>query len=128
SVNDALDIRLPTVAAFDHVIVRAGVDGQTVWLDGARVGDRSLVTLPPLDYGWVLPVESAGATLVRMPRQPPAQPLRETSLEIDLSKGLYGKAPVTGEILLRSDNAAVLQSQFSVAQPAQRDAYMRAMW
>ena len=27
SVNDALDIRLPTVAAFDHVIVRAEVDG-----------------------------------------------------------------------------------------------------
>ncbi|HYC73619.1 tetratricopeptide repeat protein [Brevundimonas sp.] len=128
SFNDGLDTRLPTVASFDHVIVQAEVDGQTVWLDGTRSGDRSLVTLPALDYGWVLPVESAGAALVRMPRQPPGQPLRETSLEIDLSKGLYGKAPVTGEILLRGDSAVVLQSQFSVAQQGQRDAYMRSMW
>lgn len=128
SFNEALDERLPTVAAFDHVIVQAEVDGQTVWLDGTRAGDRSLVPLPPLDYGWVLPVESAGAALVRMPRQPPAEPMRETSIQIDLSNGLYGKAPVTGEILLRGDTAVVLQSQFSVAQPAQRDAYMRSMW
>jgi len=128
SFDDGLDQRLPTVFAFDHVIVQARVDGQTVWLDGTRSGDRSLVALPPLDYGWVLPIEESGAALVRMPRQPPATPLRETSIEIDLTRGLYGAAPVTGEILLRGDDAIVMQSQFSVAAASQRDNYMRAMW
>lgn len=126
--DDALDQRLPTVAAFDHVFVQAEVDGRTVWLDGTRASDRSLVALPPMDYGFVLPILEAGATLVQMPRQPPAQPLRETSIEIDLTRGLYGPAPVTGEILLRGDTAVALQSQFSVAAPAQRDSYMRSMW
>lgn len=128
SFDDALDQRLPTASAFDHVMVQAEVDGQTVWLDGTRVNDRSLVALPPLDYGWVLPIQDAGATLVQMPRQPPGRPLRETSLEIDLTNGLYGAAPVKGEILLRGDSAVALQSQFSVAAPAQRDSYMRSMW
>jgi tetratricopeptide (TPR) repeat protein len=126
--DDALDARLPRVAAFDHVIVRAEVDGQVVWLDGARSGDRSLVALPPLDYGWVLPVERTGSSLVRMPMTPPDQFLRETTLAFDLTGGLYVSGPVKGEILVRGDSAVAMQSQFAVATQAQRDAYMRATW
>ncbi len=126
--DDALDARLPRVSAFDHVIVRAEVNGQGVWLDGARSGDRSLVALPPFDYGWVLPVERTGAVLVRMPTEPPTQFLRETTLEFDLTGGLYVAGPVTGEILVRGDSAVAMQAQFSVATQAQRDAYMRSSW
>lgn len=126
--DDALDRRLPRVAAFDHVIVQAEVDGTTVWLDGARSGDRSLIALPALDYGWVLPVAHGGSALVRMPVTLPSQFLRETSLTFDLSGGLYVAGPVTGDILIRGDSAATMQSQFAVATQAQRDAYMRATW
>lgn len=126
--DDVLDARLPRVTAFDHVIVQAEVNGQVVWLDGTRSGDRSLVALPPLDFGWVLPVEPTGSALVRMPATAPEQFLRETILEFDLSGGLYVNGPVTGEILVRGDPAVALQSQFAVATQAQRDAYMRASW
>ena len=128
SVNDSLDQRLPMVSAFDHVIVQAVVDGRTVWLDGTRTGDRSLVALPRLDYGWVLPLEATNAALVRMPRSPPDQPLREVSIEFDLAQGLYAAAPVRAEMLLRGDSAAALQAQFAVTPPAQRDSYMRSVW
>lgn len=127
TVNDALDQRLPAMSAFDHVFVQAVVDGQIVWLDGTRVGDRSLTALPPLAYGWVLPVK-AGATLVRLPSDPPSEYLREVLIELDLSNGIYSAGPVTGEVLMRGDTAAMMQVQFSVASPAQRDAYMRTMW
>ena len=126
--DTSVDQRLPAVSAFNHVIVQAEVDGRTVWLDGARVGDRSLIGAAPLDYGWVLPVMSQGSVLVRMPASPPARPLRDTFVEIDLSKGLYTPGPVTGEGVYRGDRAAALQSQFSVASAAQRDAYMRSIW
>lgn len=128
NIDDAVDQRLPAVGAFNHVIVQAEVDGQTVWLDGARVGDRSLIGPARLDYGWVLPVMSEGAALVRMPASPPAEPLRETRVGIDLSEGLYTPGPVIGEAIYNGDMAAALQAQFSVASPAQRDAYMRSIW
>ena len=126
--DDGLDQRLPAVSMFNHVFVQAEVDGQTAWLDGTGSGDRSLIAPAPLDFGWVLPVMSEGATLVRMPVQPPAEPLRETRIEIDLSEGLYSVAPVTGEQILKGNEAGILQSQFSVASPAQREAYMRSVW
>tara|TARA_R110000850_G_scaffold58616_3_gene135982 strand:- start:6797 stop:9739 length:2943 start_codon:yes stop_codon:yes gene_type:complete len=123
-----LDQQLPAVSAFNHVFVQAVVDGQTVWLDGTRTGDRALAGPVPLDYGWVLPVTAAGAALVHMPAHPPAEALRESSLEIDLTDGLYSAAPVTGEMIYRGDEAALLQLQFSVAPPAQRESFMRVVW
>jgi tetratricopeptide (TPR) repeat protein len=126
--GEVLDQYLPAVGAFDHVLVQADVEGRLVWLDGTRSGDRSLVALPPLDYGWVLPVQPQGAELVRMERALPDQPLRETRIEVDLTGGLYGASPVKGEMLFRGDSAAELQAQFSVASPAQRDTYLRMLW
>src|SRR3546814_6282045 len=38
--DDGLDERLPNPGMFDHVLVRARIDGKTYWLDG---------TLPPVD-------------------------------------------------------------------------------
>lgn len=128
SFDDALDQRLPSVSAFNHVFVQAEVDGQTVWLDGTGSGDRTLIAPAPLDYGWVLPVSRNGANLVRMPTPLPAEPLRETRVEIDLSNGIYVAGPVSGEMTYRGDQAALLQMQFAVASPAQRETYMRTMW
>lgn len=128
SFDDALDRRLPRVSAFDHVIVRAEIEGRTVWLDGARTGDRTLEPLQPVTYGWVLPIAAEGAEMVRIEAPPPAAPLRETRLEIDLTAGLYAPAPVTGEIVARADGATGLRSLFAVATASQRDAYLRALW
>lgn len=125
---DDLDTRLPMVVLFDHVIVQAEVDGRSVWLDGTRVGDRSLTPPTPIRHGWVLPVRAQGSELTRIDARPPAAPLRQTTIEIDLRQGLYAPAPMTGEILWRGDNAAVTQTQISIANAAQRDAWMRQMW
>ncbi len=39
--GDGLDERLPSLGAFNHVIVRATIGGKVYWLDGTRTGDRS---------------------------------------------------------------------------------------
>ena len=123
-----LDQHLPSVSAFDHVIVEARIEGETVWLDGTRIGDRTLTPLDPIRFGWVLPLRPAGAALVHIEDTPPETALRETAVAIDLTGGLYAPGPVTGSVLLRGDNATITQSQFSVATAAQRDAYMIAVW
>jgi hypothetical protein len=48
--------RLPSLAAFNHVIVRAIIDGKVYWLDGTRTGDKSgLDVLRPPPHRWALP-------------------------------------------------------------------------
>ena len=35
-LGDGMDMRLPRVGAFDHVLVRATIAGRIYWLDGTR--------------------------------------------------------------------------------------------
>jgi hypothetical protein len=50
--GDGTDERLPTPAVFDHVVVRATIGGASIWLDGTRLGDRSLNGLEPPPSRW----------------------------------------------------------------------------
>lgn len=62
--GDGMNERLPSLAAFNHVIVRTVIDGKTYWLDGTRTGDRSgLDALKPPPHRWALPVRAAGSDL-----------------------------------------------------------------
>ena len=45
ATGDAVDAVLPTPTAFNHVIVRATIEGQSYWLDGTRTGDRRIADL-----------------------------------------------------------------------------------
>ena len=64
--GDALPDRLPSVTAFNHILVRATVAGKVYWLDGTRTGDTSLAALAVPDFGWALPMRERGATLEKL--------------------------------------------------------------
>jgi len=98
--------RLPSAAAFNHVLVRATVAGRSYWLDGTGSGARSadIGDTPP--FRWVLPVRSAGAELMAVPLAPPARPSATVALEIDQRAGILLPAVVRMQLTLRGPMAA----------------------
>jgi tetratricopeptide (TPR) repeat protein len=109
SAGDSLSVRLPQVSAFDHVIVRATIGGHSYWLDGTRSGDRDIEALASSPFVWGLPLRTAGARLEPLPRTAPTQPLFETRITYDASKGFFGPVPATGEQIFRGDMAAAMR-------------------
>ncbi len=103
--SEALNDRLPQLGLFDHVLVRATVDGRSYWLDGTRSGDRQLLDLASSPFGWGLPVRAAGASLERLPLSPPSQPLTEIEVTYDASQGIRQDVPVNGRVVFRGDLA-----------------------
>jgi transglutaminase-like putative cysteine protease len=73
---------LPMLGVFDHMILRATLDGHTVWMDATashQGGGLGTATQP--DYGYALPVTEGPAALERMEVTPEgtwAQEVRET--------------------------------------------------
>jgi tetratricopeptide (TPR) repeat protein len=102
--GDGLDQRLPAVQWFDHVILRATIDGQVFWLDGTRLGDRDLDTTPP-DFHWALPVRAEGATLEALPQTPAPSPSMETIMDVDSSTGLDAPTHISFDIRMHGDVA-----------------------
>jgi tetratricopeptide (TPR) repeat protein len=122
--GDSLGERLPMMPMFNHVIVRARINGHSYWLDGTRTGDRSLDDLAFSSFGWGLPIRAGGAALEQLPFGPPVRPLDETSIVYDASHGLTGPLPVRTEFAMRGD--AAVQMRQSLAQLG-HDAFLRAM-
>lgn len=105
--DDGLDARLPGPNYFDHVLVKAEIDGKSYWLDG---------TLPPvyrptetaaLPYRWVLPLRAAGATLAAVPWQPPERPDEFGANEIDAKAG-FGVPAKRRQIIIKRGIEALL--------------------
>ncbi|WP_161595951.1 DUF3857 domain-containing protein [Flavisphingopyxis soli] len=86
--GDALQDRLPSFAVFDHVIVRAMIDGRDYWLDGTRVGDRIGDIADTPDFGYALPVTAAGSDLIAIPVRPLGRPASKVTLGYDSSAGI----------------------------------------
>ena len=59
--------QLPSPLEFDHVIVRAVIDGKVIWIDatGSHRGGRGLAIVPS-DLGYALPIRAGQTTLERM--------------------------------------------------------------
>ncbi|HEX9955589.1 MAG TPA: DUF3857 domain-containing protein [Allosphingosinicella sp.] len=108
--GDLVPSRLPAAAAFDHVLVRANVAGETLWLDGTGSGDRlgDLGNTPGI--GHVLPLRSAGAALMAVPRRVPARPEFTMDVELDHSAGLNLPAPFKAVATVRGGAAAMVKA------------------
>lgn len=126
--GDGLDERLPMLAWFDHVLVRAEIDGQVHWLDGTRSGDRRLGALPVPDYHWALPVVAKTAQLERLTPRPLDTPEDELTLTVDASKGVEQPALLRAERTFRGDDAIGSNLAISKLPKAEADKYMRAYW
>lgn len=124
--GDGLEGQLPLLAWFDHVIVRARVDGRSYWMDGTRIGDRSLEGLIPPPYRWSLPVRAEGAELEPIVQPPLTTPLLEVIADIDARAGLDAEAPMVVDIVYRGDYATALRSQVGSIPPDQLEAMLKS--
>lgn len=126
--GDGLDQRLPSLGAFDHVIVRATIAGRDYFLDGTRSGDWKLdrLAVPPFNWGLPLVVD---ARLVAMRPAPLARPQTETLINIDASGGGGDTpAPARFERIFRGDLALVFSMLASKFPTASRDKMLRDYW
>ncbi|MFI4963985.1 MAG: DUF3857 domain-containing protein [Caulobacterales bacterium] len=91
--GDGLNELPPSLAAFNHVIVRAKIAGQSYWLDGTRSGDTNPAAMHAPSYKWGLPVRAEGATLEPIAEPQIAVPTVATVIRLDATKGLETLAP-----------------------------------
>lgn len=126
-VGDALPERLPMVAMFDHVLVRARIGGKDYWLDGTRSGDGDLRQVELPNFGWGLPLVQ-DAELVQIVPPPLSQPNGETSISIDASAGVRAPAPTEAQVVLRGDAARMMSMMLAGASEAQRQQMLREYW
>ena len=109
ALNDSVGTLHPSLAIFDHVIVRAKHGGKTYYLDPTDYGQRSLEELERTAFRHGLPIH-AGTNLTPLTFSPPAAPLRESLLEWDGSAGFEQKVPFKGELILRGETAAYMRA------------------
>ena len=128
SGGDGIDARLPTLAVFDHVLVRARANGRAWWLDGTRLGDRSLANLQPPTFRWALPLRAAGATLEPVPAEPARVPQMVTVFDIDASVGFDTPAKVKAERVVRGDEAQGIRTQLAQLAPADATRAQAQFW
>ncbi|MFW2829100.1 DUF3857 domain-containing protein [Sphingomonas sp. ID0503] len=126
--GDGIDKRLPMVGLFNHVIVRAEIDGKTYWLDGTRIGDRKLDQIETPDFIWGLPLVEKGATLVPILASPRAQPDAERSIEMDASRGLFLPVPFKATQVFRGDGAVDMKTRLSGLTATDLDRGLRDYW
>ena len=104
--GDVLRDRLPSFGAFNHVVVRAAIDGTDYWLDGTSSGAHldDLADVPAFSHA--LPVTAAGSDLINLPPRASARPIIAMSLTLDQSAGLSLPALATIEMRFRGQMAA----------------------
>lgn len=112
--------RLPSASAFDHVLVRATVAGESLWLDGTRLGDRieDIHDTPPFRY--VLPLRSAGSTLLAVPIRPLARPARVVEIAYDQTAAIDLPAVVDVKLTLHGAQAQMIGAAAGQASAEQK--------
>ncbi|WP_206239195.1 DUF3857 domain-containing protein [Novosphingobium terrae] len=111
SNGDRVQGSLPSMAAFDHVMVLAHVGGKVLWLDGTGLGTREADLDDVPAYGWVLPVRADGkAELLAAPLHPPARPNAEVHYDVDLRAGVGLMAPFRVTLTLRGGGIGQVNS------------------
>lgn len=83
----ALATILPTIRAFDHVIVKVAIDSQTYWIDATNYlqGGRADNLIPP-DYGFALPIVADKAGMEKIERKELYQPTTFVNEVFDFPK------------------------------------------
>ncbi|WP_332658560.1 DUF3857 domain-containing protein [Brevundimonas sp.] len=126
--GDGLDAQLPLMAWFDHVIVRATVDGANYWMDGTGIGDRSLAGLVPPPYSWGLPVRRDGAGLEPIVQPPLTVPTIDVVVNIDATAGIDADAGLILDVAYTGDYATSMRRQLGNIPPDQLETMLKAQW
>lgn len=125
--GDALAEWLPMIGAFNHVLLRAHIGNKDYWLDGTRNGDSSLDSIEVPDFGWGLPLTD-NAQLVKLVPPPLSRPNFETTVSIDARAGIYARADISADQIVRGDFAVDLNSGLVSLTDAQRKEYFDGYW
>lgn len=112
--------RLPGPTAFDHVLVRAELDGRVAWVDPTRDPQPGgLDDIHQPDFGLALVVAPGSKALVPM-RSPDWQPpLREVHFSIDAREGVDAPAALEVRTVARGLAAEHLRAQLASKGSAQ---------
>ena len=127
TAGDGLDQRLPMLAAFDHVIVRATINARDYYLDGTRSGDAQIARLPIPNFHWGLPL-IANTKLVPMVPTPLDRPQTDTLINLDASGGGDKPAPAHVERTFRGDLAIAFNMVIGKIPLAAQDKMLRDYW
>lgn len=126
STRDLAVRRLPMPGAFDHVIVRARIGEEVLWLDGTAGGARleDLNDVPPFRYA--LPLRAGVTDLVEMPLRGNARPDADVTIEVDYRAGIRFPAPVRIVARLRGTAADMVRTMMTQAGEEMRDTMIDA--
>ena len=117
--GDVVSALLPSLSAFDHMIVRATIGGQEYWLDGTTAGTRldTVGDVPPFHYA--LPVRENGTDLIPVTQRWPEALGREVKVTLDYSAGL--DMPVTYAATVLARGALGSQMRPQTAETDEKD-------
>lgn len=127
-LGDWLPARLPSISAFDHVLVRARIGGTTYWLDGTRSGDTALDALDVPFFRWGLPLAGSAPELVPMVPAPRTEPDEDIAIHFDASKGVKAPAPARLELVMRGDTAVQTNAVLGNYAGEDRQRVLREFW
>ena len=108
--GDALPQLAPMPGNFDHMIVRAQIEGTNYWLDGTSTGTRASNIARVPRFFHALPLRDDGAELMALDTRSPNVPDRIVRLTIDQSAGIRVPALLDIEIEFSGPAAAAWRS------------------
>lgn len=111
--DDGLDQRLPIPQLFDHVLVRAHIDGKVYWLDGTLPPVASPSARPVFPISWVLPLTARGSEIEKLEWRPATTPDEINLFEIDARAGFDKPARIVSTEIIRGVKGLQQQIQFS---------------
>lgn len=117
--DDGLDARLPSPQMFDHVLVRARIDGSDYWLDGTLPPVAGPSPDPVVPYRWTLPLTARGASIEPIKWRVPKTPGELNLYEIDARAGFAQPARITTTAIVRGIEGLEQQVRLSGLTPAQ---------
>ena len=124
--DDGLNERLPSPGAFDHVLVQAKIDGETLWLDGTLPVVARMSEEPFFRYHWVLPVTEEGSNLQEVAQAPFTLPQEMGLFEIDARAGFDAPARKVVTLVARGPAGLAQYVQFSALTQRQIEDGFRA--
>ena len=126
--GDLVHDRLPSIMAFNHIMVLAHVGGKTLWLEGTSLGTRESDLDDVSPYHWVLPLRTSGAELLQAPPRAPAHPVFDIQGYFDMRAGLAQFAPVTLRARLQGALAGRLNSMVASLDAESRANFLRPLF
>lgn len=107
-LGDVVPLRVPSALAFNHILVRATIGGDTFWLDGTGLGSRIADIRDTPALGYVLPVRPEGAELMKIDLRPPSRPSVSLSIDVDESTSVDLPSVIDLTMVTRGQFASLL--------------------